>query len=1157
MKTAPRTAADFHATAPGSADAAAGREHAGAGGQVAPGGVDFAGELARALVPATVEDRPRHPAVGVPPTASERPESSGLRREGGPLGTTVNAPAIESEVTRSSGESPRSPTLEENDGTHRVPLLASRAAAAPAVSEQAANASEPAEVPSSREAARIVLAHPEAPAAAWSEQQPAAIAKSPSATVREPSLVAEAGATGGSIEAPVSQPEVARGADVDQAPALPVTRVKVDASPTVNESAPGAKGVEQGRVPWRSPPTPPGTVRAESPVAVDHEIERPVPHLALRTPAPAPPPSDEPRSSVVPSLRVDLAVDARREVSAPRIVSASRPDAPVPDRGASRTTPPVAATRTLVDAEAPITTAHASVRRSVQPPPSRWASHEASVGEVPAQAPPSREIPHLETRDATLVRGEWHAISRPAPRTQPRVAEASSAGERAAPVAPRMAPAGPGPTVPVPSKVAVLLMVREPSKVSALPTVPVSSKVPAAPVVRERSNVPAAPTGPVASKVPVSPAGPVSSKVSALPVPAAPAVLVPSKVPAAPMVPVPSKVPAPSAGPVSSKVSVLPVLEAPARTGVSAPHTATSMSTPALATAPATPTVAMPVSLPSLQVGDVSTGARDVVATAPPRASAVDEARRRSARAIYGWHPRATVDAPSKPELAETPSLPDAHHSTIAHVTEPSEKVRPAPLSASPVAPRTTHLPSPAASAAPGLPARSRLAPSMTRSSPNAAIVEAPTPQTAPPAPAPLLVPGAPAVKAPEKARLAAPPTIAPAALAAAMSAPAAVSAVPLKAPPRSARRESAAPATTPRSPVAHAAEQAAGTTPALAPPAAVSGAPDRNNAAQIVATTASESRLTPHRPVAPAVAESARDDAGADDGSARAPERAPSTDLPVQARPSHKAPPAVDVDNVAKSFGTPVVVDKSESSPSKPARVHAATLVGHPLTTGGVPQASVVGHRGPVAGLPVNAPADPSRGHARSDREPPSRVADASSVMRAPEPDRLMAHAAHASQSTAMPAPFDAVLAALPPPAAPLPDAQSALLAQAAEDLSLRATVMPDRAVLSIDTGHAGELSLHLRVKDGVADVRVTGSAAHTVDMRSSELRATLASEGLTLGSFQSGQPGPENNHAGERIDDDAAALPSRAGATSAASAAANDSSPAAVASRGLHVTA
>ena len=182
--------------------------------------------------------------------------------------------------------------------------------------------------------------------------------------------------------------------------------------------------------------------------------------------------------------------------------------------------------------------------------------------------------------------------------------------------------------------------------------------------------------------------------------------------------------------------------------------------------------------------------------------------------------------------------------------------------------------------------------------------------------------------------------------------------------------------------------------------------------------------------------------------------------------------------------------------------------------------------------------------------------VADAGAV-RAPLADRVPVLAAHLSHLPATPAPFDAVLASLPPPA-PIPAAPSALLAHAVEDPSLRATVMQEHAVLSIDTGSAGELALHLRVKDGVADVRVTGAAAHTVEMRPSELRAALASEGLTLGTFQSGHPAPDHNRAPDRTDDDAVSRPPSRALPAAVTSTTNDSSTAAVtAGRGLHITA
>jgi hypothetical protein len=383
-----------------------------------------------------------------------------------------------------------------------------------------------------------------------------------------------------------------------------------------------------------------------------------------------------------------------------------------------------------------------------------------------------------------------------------------------------------------------------------------------------------------------------------------------------------------------------------------------------------------------------------------------------------------------------------------------------------------------------------------------------------------------------------------------------------LKSPARAARREGVASA-----PPSLRAAPAETVSPAMSPvvPSAI---------ATLIPTTAGTAVATPARaadPLAPAPAPrrpasrpaaAQPTDERADDRAARAPEQAPSADLRVQARALEKAPPAFPFENVAKAFGTPVAGDKSESS--KPSQIHPATLVGH------APVAALAPHRlssfERVAALPARAaaPALQARAHEHetpSGRRPPATATDVVEAIaaRAPHLDRVPTPAPHLSHLAPTPAPFDAILAALPPPA-PIPAASSALLAHAAEDPSLRATVMPERAVLSIDTGSAGELALHLRVKDGVADVRVSGAAAHTVEMRPSELRAALASEGLTLGSFQSGQSAPEHNRAAERTDDDAVSRPASRGVatTAAVTSDTSDSSTAAVAAgRGFHVTA
>jgi len=53
------------------------------------------------------------------------------------------------------------------------------------------------------------------------------------------------------------------------------------------------------------------------------------------------------------------------------------------------------------------------------------------------------------------------------------------------------------------------------------------------------------------------------------------------------------------------------------------------------------------------------------------------------------------------------------------------------------------------------------------------------------------------------------------------------------------------------------------------------------------------------------------------------------------------------------------------------------------------------------------------------------------------------------------------------------------------------------------------GDLDLHMRVRQGSAEITVGGSMAHLFDTRAPEARAALAGEGLALGRFDSGQQG------------------------------------------------
>jgi hypothetical protein len=53
------------------------------------------------------------------------------------------------------------------------------------------------------------------------------------------------------------------------------------------------------------------------------------------------------------------------------------------------------------------------------------------------------------------------------------------------------------------------------------------------------------------------------------------------------------------------------------------------------------------------------------------------------------------------------------------------------------------------------------------------------------------------------------------------------------------------------------------------------------------------------------------------------------------------------------------------------------------------------------------------------------------------------------------------------------------------------------------------GDLDLHMRLRQGSAEITVGGSMAHLFDTRAPEARAALAGEGLALGRFDSGQQG------------------------------------------------
>jgi hypothetical protein len=103
----------------------------------------------------------------------------------------------------------------------------------------------------------------------------------------------------------------------------------------------------------------------------------------------------------------------------------------------------------------------------------------------------------------------------------------------------------------------------------------------------------------------------------------------------------------------------------------------------------------------------------------------------------------------------------------------------------------------------------------------------------------------------------------------------------------------------------------------------------------------------------------------------------------------------------------------------------------------------------------------------------------------------------------------------------APSPVAVEAagLVDRAIQDPGLSVTVMPHSAHVSI-AGDTGDLSLHVRVRDGSADVNVSGTMAPLFDSKAPEMRTALAGEGLQLGSFATDQRSGSQDHQGQPED-------------------------------------
>jgi hypothetical protein len=72
--------------------------------------------------------------------------------------------------------------------------------------------------------------------------------------------------------------------------------------------------------------------------------------------------------------------------------------------------------------------------------------------------------------------------------------------------------------------------------------------------------------------------------------------------------------------------------------------------------------------------------------------------------------------------------------------------------------------------------------------------------------------------------------------------------------------------------------------------------------------------------------------------------------------------------------------------------------------------------------------------------------------------------------------------------------------------------SVLPNVAHLSL-VSDSGDLSLHVRVRDGNADVNVSGSMSPMFDAKAPEMRTVLATQGLGLSSFATDQQGNQQH--------------------------------------------
>ncbi len=249
----------------------------------------------------------------------------------------------------------------------------------------------------------------------------------------------------------------------------------------------------------------------------------------------------------------------------------------------------------------------------------------------------------------------------------------------------------------------------------------------------------------------------------------------------------------------------------------------------------------------------------------------------------------------------------------------------------------------------------------------------------------------------------------------------------------------------------------------------------------------------TPENVIAPAVAAPRREAPGLQ--AAPPPSQRPPTAKALQEKPTETPKerdprPASILSKPPVPTGAPTTPAKVDMAPSLPPPAHPPRLTLTPSAPAPATKSSLA-----RATAPVVATKPLVRDDAEATRSAPRPTVEtmATSVGAAPTSQTL-------APRTAAPATAggDASVSQREPP----------LFSERTSELPLsQVQWSKGEARVSLQTD-AGALSLHVRVKDGVADVAASGPAALRLDGKSKELTALLAKEGLMLGRFAAIDP-------------------------------------------------